>query len=142
MIISTSRTLPGFLFDALLTAVGWMAFIYLFGAGILAILRGAAQGPQASLLPTFLPTLGTLSTYAIVFVINAVILICWALYNNFRFKGFDRRKPIDAISTVRVARSFSVTLDEVNSLRSAQVLTVHHNAQGGISASLFDITAH
>jgi len=141
MIITTSRSWAGFLFDAFLTAIGWMAFIYLFGAGIVAILRGAAQGPGVSLLPTFLPTLDTLATYAIVFAINAVILICWALYNNFRFTGLDRRKPIADIGKAEVARSFSVTVDTVDSLRSAKVLTVHHNAQGQLSASHLNHTA-
>ena len=40
MIITTRRSRAGYLFDLLLTAGGWFAFVYLFGAGILAILRG------------------------------------------------------------------------------------------------------
>ena len=138
MIISTSRSSVGFFFDVLLTVIGWIAFVYLFGAGILAILHGAAEGPEASLLPTFLPTLGTLSTYALIAAINAAILICWALYNHWRFTGLDRRKPIDAVSIVRAARSFSVTVNAVSGMRAAKILTVHHNAEGCISASIED----
>ena len=47
MIITTRRSRAGYLFDLLLTAGGWFAFVYLFGAGILAILRGAAGGPRS-----------------------------------------------------------------------------------------------
>lgn len=138
MIISTSRSRTGSFFDALLTVIGWIAFIYLFGAGIVAILRNAAGGPEASLLPTFLPTLGTLSTYAIIALVNAAIFLCWALYNYWRFKGLDRRKPITLINVAQMARSFSVTVDEVSRLRAAKVLTVHHNEKGDISASFFE----
>ena len=37
MIITTQRSRAGYLFDLLLTAVGWFAFVYLFGSGIVAI---------------------------------------------------------------------------------------------------------
>lgn len=137
MIISTSRSRVGSFFDALLTFIGWIAFIYLFGTGILAILRNATGGPEASLVPTFLPTLGTLLTYAIIVLINASIFICWALYNYWRFKGLDRRKPTNLVSEARMARSFLVTVEDVRRLRAAKVLTVHHNAKGDISASFF-----
>ena len=46
MIITTRRSRAGYLFDLLLTAGGWFAFVYLFGAGILAILRGPPAGPR------------------------------------------------------------------------------------------------
>jgi len=138
MIITTSRSRVGFLLDALLTIIGWLAFIYLFGTGILAILRGAAGGPEASLVPTFLPTIGTLSTYVIIALVNAAILICWAAYNHWRFAGLDRRRPINLAGVAQMARSFSVTVDEVSRFRTAKVLTVHHTAKGDISASFFE----
>lgn len=134
MIINTSRSRAGLLFDAFLTLIGWMAFLYLFGTGILAILRGAADGPQASLVPTFLPTLGTLSTYAVIALVNAGILVGWAVYNQRRFAGLDRRKPIESAGITQIARSFSVTVSEVSRLRAAKAVTVHHDAGGGLNA--------
>jgi len=141
MIIRTTRSRAGFLLDALLTLIGWVAFIYLFGTGILAILRGAAGGPEASLVPTFLPTLGTLSAYAAIALFNAAILVAWAVYNHRRFAGLDRRKAIDAVSLAKMARSFSVTVSEVIRLRTAKVVTVHHHPSGDISATFLEHTA-
>lgn len=141
MIIRTTRSRAGFLLDALLTLIGWVAFIYLFGTGILAILRGAAGGPEASLVPTFLPTLGTLSTYAAIALINAAILVGWAVYNHRRFAGLDRRKPIEPAGVQRIARSFSVTASEVIRLRAAKAVTVHHDPSGGLSASFLEHAA-
>src|SRR5690606_26724126 len=102
MIISTSRSRVGTFLDALLTVIGWIVFIYLFGRGILGILRNAAGGPEASLMPTFLPTLGTVSTYAIIALINAAIFISWALYNYWRFEGVERRKPVDLVNVAQM----------------------------------------
>lgn len=133
MIIRTSRSRVGLLLDAILTLIGWAAFVTLFGTGILAILRGAAGGPDASLVPTFLPTLGTLSTYAAIALFNAAILVGWAVYNHRRFAGLDRRKPIDPVSVAQTARSFSLTMTEVNELKSAKVVTVYHHPRGDIS---------
>ncbi|MFD4841025.1 poly-beta-1,6-N-acetyl-D-glucosamine biosynthesis protein PgaD [Achromobacter sp. NPDC058515] len=133
MIITTQRSRAGYLFDLALTAIGWFAFVYLFGAGILAILRGAAGGPGASLWPVFLPTMHTLWGYALLAVANAAVLGAWAVYNHRRFAGKDRRKPIKPLNDERLAKSFSVSAAQLAQLRSARVAVVHHGAQGEIN---------
>ncbi|WP_241049193.1 poly-beta-1,6-N-acetyl-D-glucosamine biosynthesis protein PgaD, partial [Achromobacter xylosoxidans] len=120
MIITTQRSRAGYLFDLVLTAVGWFAFVYLFGAGILAILRGAAGGPQAPLWPTFLPTLHTLLGYALLALINATVLVAWAVYNHLRFAGKDRRQAIKPLDDQRLAASFAVTPRQLAQLRAAR----------------------
>ena len=87
MIITTRRSRAGYLFDLLLTAGGWFAFVYLFGAGILAILRGPPAGPETSLWAVFLPTANTLWGYAALALANGAALVAWALYNHRRFAG-------------------------------------------------------
>jgi biofilm PGA synthesis protein PgaD len=133
MIITTQRSRAGYLFDLALTAVGWFAFVYLFGAGILAILRGAAGGPGAPLWPVFLPTMHTLWGYALLAVANAAVLVAWAVYNHRRFGGKDRRKPIRPLGDQRLARSFAVSAAQLAQLRSARVAIVHHGAAGEIN---------
>ncbi|MFW7342166.1 poly-beta-1,6-N-acetyl-D-glucosamine biosynthesis protein PgaD [Pollutimonas sp. H1-120] len=132
MIITTARSRAGLLLDAVLTIIGWIGFVYLFGTGILAIIYGAAQGPRAPLLPLFSPTLGTLSSYAVIAAANAAILIAWALYNHWRFKDQDRRKPLKAVGAGHLARSFALTLDQVDGLAVTKIATIHHDAQGYI----------
>jgi biofilm PGA synthesis protein PgaD len=132
MIITTKRSRAGYLFDLALTAVGWFAFVYLFGAGILAILRGAAGGPQASLWPTFLPTLHTLLGYALLALINATVLVAWAVYNHLRFAGKDRRQAIKPLDDQRLAASFAVTPRQLAQLRAARIAVIHHGGDGDI----------
>ena len=132
MIITTKRSRAGYLFDLLLTAVGWLAFVYLFGAGIVAILRGAASGPQAPLWPTFLPTLQTLGSYAVLALLNAAVLVLWAAYNHLRFGGKDRRQPIAPLDDHRLALSFAVTPRQIAQLRAARVASIHHGGDGEI----------
>ncbi|HWK72242.1 MAG TPA: poly-beta-1,6-N-acetyl-D-glucosamine biosynthesis protein PgaD [Burkholderiaceae bacterium] len=132
MIITTTRSRAGLLFDAILTIIGWAGFLYLFGTGILAIVHGAEQGPQSPLLLPFLPTLATLSDYAALAALNAAILVSWALYNHWRFKGLDRRKPLQAVGIGHLARSFALTPQEVDGLGATKIATIHHDAQGGI----------
>ncbi|CAB3631536.1 MAG: poly-beta-1,6-N-acetyl-D-glucosamine biosynthesis protein PgaD [Achromobacter pulmonis] len=134
MIITTKRSRAGYLFDLLLTALGWIAFIYLFGAGIAAILRGAASGPQAPLWPTFLPTLHTLGSYAALALLNAAVLVAWAVYNHLRFAGKDRRQPIAPLDDRRLATSFAVTPRQITQLRAARIAVIHHGGDGQIQA--------
>ncbi|MGE8657087.1 MAG: poly-beta-1,6-N-acetyl-D-glucosamine biosynthesis protein PgaD [Achromobacter sp.] len=134
MIITTQRSRAGYLFDLLLTAIGWFAFVYLFGAGIAAILRGAAGGPQAPLWPTFLPTLHTLGGYAVLALLNAALLVLWAAYNHLRFAGNDRRQPIEPLDDQRLARSFAVTPRQLAQLRATRVAVIHHGDDGEIQA--------
>lgn len=133
MIITTQRSRAGYLFDLILTAIGWFAFVYLFGAGILAILRAAAGGPEASLWPVFLPTVHTLWGYALLALINAGVLVAWAVYNHHRFGGKDRRKPIKPVGDRRVAASFAITLAQLAQVRSARTCVIHHGAAGEIT---------
>jgi len=133
MIITTQRSRAGYLFDLVLTAFGWFAFVYLFGAGILAILRDAATGPALSPWPAFVPTLRTLSGYALLALTNAAVLVAWAVYNHRRFAGKDRRKPIEPLSDRRLTASFALTPAQLSHLRSARSAVIHHGADGEIS---------
>lgn len=133
MIITTQRSRAGYLFDLVLTAFGWFAFVYLFGAGILAILRDAATGPALSPWPAFVPTLRTLSGYALLALANTAVLVAWAVYNHRRFAGKDRRKPIEPLSDRRLTASFALTPAQLSHLRSARSAVIHHGADGEIS---------
>ncbi|MGS1006035.1 poly-beta-1,6-N-acetyl-D-glucosamine biosynthesis protein PgaD [Achromobacter anxifer] len=133
MIITTQRSRAGYLFDLALTAIGWFAFVYLFGAGILAILRAAAGGPDVSLWPVFLPTVHTLWGYALLAVVNAGVLVAWAVYNHRKFAGRDRRKPIKPVGDRRVAASFAISPAQLMQVRSSRTCTVHHGAAGDIT---------
>jgi biofilm PGA synthesis protein PgaD len=132
MIITTTRSPVAAFIDTLLTALAWLFFIYLLGSGMLAILTGARSAPDLSPLARVLPSMGTLSIYVAVAVVNALVLLLWARYNAVRYGGMDRRSPSEHLDDVRLARSFGV--DIVQRMRSARskAMTVHHTDEGRI----------
>lgn len=100
----------------------------------MAILRAAAGGPEVALLPAFLPTVRTLWGYGLLALVNAAVLVGWAVYNHRRFGGKDRRKPFQPLSDHRLAMSFAVTPTQLAQLRAARVSVIHHGADGEILA--------
>ena len=131
MIITTRRSRAGYLFDLLLTAGGWFAFVYLFGAGILAILRGAAGGPEISLWAVFLPTANTLWGYAALALANGAALVAWAFLQPPALRRQDRRRAA-AVGDAQLARSFTVAPAQLQQLRRARVAVIHHGDGGEI----------
>lgn len=133
MIIRTPRSRWRWLLDAALTAVAWIGFGLLCVTGVLAILEEASAGPGVPFWSAMLPTMGTLSLYVVVSLINGVVLLSWALYNQFRFAGLDRRKPIPALENDELARSFCLPMHRLDALQRAKVAIVAHENDGAIA---------
>jgi len=127
MIITTKRSRLRYLLDILLTTLGWVAFVYLFGAGIVAILSGEMSGLQAPIIPPLLlSSAETVINYIVVALINANVLIGWAVYNQFRFVGKDRRKPTPPLTEGQLQKSFTLSPALFNDVQKASVMVVYH----------------
>lgn len=127
LIFTEQRTLPRFI-DLVLTLAAWLGFGYLIYLGLVkALSENAFMGPRP-----FESTLVTLALYFLIALINALILILWAKYNQFRFR-VERRKRRPALAPTELAVSFHITPELVTELNKGRVLTVHHNSTGGIS---------
>jgi len=127
MIITTKRSSLRYLLDILLTALGWVAFAYLFGAGIAAILSGDMRGPQAPIIPPLLlSSAETVINYIVVALINANVLVGWAVYNQFRFVGKDRRKPAKPLTERELQKSFMLSPALFDDVQKASVMVVYH----------------
>jgi len=128
MIITTKRSNLRYFLDILLTALGWLFFIYLFFAGIVAILSGGMQGPQIPLVsPVFLTSAQTVINYVIIALINANLLIGWAVYNQFRFTGKDRRQPPQPLTPLHLQKSFALSPALFDDVQNADVMVVYHD---------------
>lgn len=139
MIIKTARSRLASSIDAVLTAIAWIAFTYLFGASLVEILSGRREGgPSLGAIAEALPTMATLGIYAVVAVVNALILLGWARYNAYRFRGVDRRRPSAPLSDAQLAQSFGLPLQMRVASTQAKSMTIHHNKDGHIS----DIRIH
>ena len=139
MIITTTRSRLGVLLDTLLTIIGWLGFLYLLGMGIVAILQGLVTGPDVPLWSAFLPTASTIMSYVIVAAVNAAILVAWALYNQWRFSGLNRRKARPVTRVGQLAQSFHLAPEQIRKIAGAKVAVVHHDdTERIVSISLAD----
>lgn len=133
LIIRTPRSRWRWLLDAVLTAIAWASFGYLCVTGVVAILEETRAGVGVPFWSAMLPTMGTLSAYVLVGLVNSVLLLAWALYNQFRFAGLDRRKPIPALQRDELARSFGMAAHLLEALHRAKVAIVAHEHDGTIA---------
>ncbi len=134
MIIRTTRSRLGRLLDAFLTILAWLGFSYLCAAGIRAVLQETGAGPGVPFWSALLPTMGTLTLYILVGLFNGIVLLVWALYNQYRFAGLDRRKPVAALGGEELARSFGLCEQRLAALHQAKVAVVGHENDGTIAA--------
>ncbi|MCY1220374.1 Biofilm PGA synthesis protein PgaD [compost metagenome] len=133
MIIRTRRAPLRRAFDAVLTALAWIGFFYLFASGIRDILMEASAGPDVPFWSAMMPTMGTLSVYVLVGVFNGVVLLVWALYNQVRFAGMDRRKPLPPLGGDELVASFGLPGQGLEALQQAKVAVIDHDHDGGIA---------
>jgi len=137
MIVTTRRSRLRYLFDFLLTTLGWILFVYLFGAGILAIVQGRARGPDAPFLPQeLLDSLGTLAGYTVLMLTFAAIFIAWFQYNEHFGKygkyGRYRRQDIPMVSDEQLRDSLGVAPPLFDRAQAARVMVVEHDGKGGV----------
>jgi len=138
MIITTRRSRVRYLLDVVVTALGWVLFVYLFGAGILNLVQGRAQGPDAPFLPQELrDSLGTLAGYTVLMLVFAAIFILWFQYNEHFGKyakyGRYRRQDIPAVSGEQLRRNLGVTPVQFDTAQSARVMVVEHDDKGAVT---------
>lgn len=135
MIIRTPRSRLHFVIDVIVTLIAWVALLYFFGMGMLSILQGHRSGPEVTLLvERLVPSAGTVGAYMLVALFNAAVLLLWAKYNEWRFRGKERRQPPTPLTDEQLAKSFGVDLAERLRAAPSRRMTVHHDAEGNVQA--------
>lgn len=137
-IIKTPRSCVSAAIDIILTALAWLGFLYLFGDGIVSILREDTPGLDVPLVSRLLPQMHSLVIYAVVGGSLGILLFLWADYNANRFRRLDRRKAPIILPYESLAASFGVDLMQVQTLHSSQTVRIHHTEDGRIQ--LLDFT--
>lgn len=120
--------------DIALTAALWLLYVYLVRDFLLFLAEAIAWilglGPVPPHAELALPLFPTLGSYAVIALLNAITLIAWALYNQMRFRGKERRKASPHVTPADMARMYAVTAEEVASWQDARILIVHHDGDG------------
>lgn len=130
MIIKTERSLLARLIDTLLTLLAWCCLIYLVGKAVLTYTPSQAG--------SYLPTLSisdwsgahTLLTYLLVALFNALLLIAWARYNQYRFQGKSSRQHFKPVASEELCQRFGQNTSQLQKLRQSRISTLEHNEQG------------
>lgn len=134
MVIRSQRSALRHTVDAVLTLCAWLVFLYLFGKGIWAVGTHQAEGLDVPFLSRALPSVDTLTIYGLAMVLQALLLLLWALYNWSRFHGKTRRNTAYVLPDEKLTRSYGIDQSTLNSLRSSPISVIHHASEGSISA--------
>ncbi|WP_158590678.1 poly-beta-1,6-N-acetyl-D-glucosamine biosynthesis protein PgaD [Salinisphaera sp. LB1] len=107
-----------YLLMPVLTMVGWFFNLNLFGQTM------AGELVKRST---------TLFDYSLIIGALGSILIIWAFYNYFRFKGRDQRSSPPPLRVENLSRSFHLLPEQVRLIQKAQVVRVWHDENGDIA---------
>lgn len=121
--------------DVIFTALMWAAYFYLlqdFFVFANTMYNWKIMGVVGDKLEKAFEIISTMEVYLHVILINSMLLISWALYNQVRFRGKDRRKPPRTIGQEDLAILYGLTKEDVIAWQSARIVTIHHDAAGTI----------
>lgn len=133
MIIKTQQSALALTLDTVLTALGWLAFFYLFTQGVLNLLGPlyAVTGSAGQFEP-LMPAINSLLVYVSISLFNATTLVLWALYHKAIFKTL-KNEHITLTDGHFPARSFSLMPSQLLDLRDSRVTVIYHADDGGVS---------
>lgn len=124
-LIFTERHMLPRLIDSLLTLIAWAGFIWLIYHGLVAVLyRQSELGT-----PTFTPTFATVIFYLLIALINTLLFIIWAKYNELRFST-ERRTRRQGMTDAQLAIHFGLTEQHLAQLNQAQIAVLHYDNNG------------
>ena len=118
--------------DVILTVLAWVGLLFLLVRGLWPLMETHAGAPRID--SSAFDALGTLQIYLWIAVVNAVILIAWARYQQRKSRSFaQRRLPSPVIDDAGLSKSFKLCDDSLQKLRTPGVMTIHNDQEGDIS---------
>jgi biofilm PGA synthesis protein PgaD len=118
--------------DVILTVLAWVGLLYLLVRGLWPLIETHAGGPRID--NSAFEALGTLQVYLWVALVNAIILISWARYQQRKSRSFaQRRLAAPVVDDDGLSKSFKLCDDRLQKLRSPGVITIHNNQDGDVS---------
>ncbi len=111
----------------------WSLWLYLWlpVATFIGWVIGGFLGYQHMVvLGGYVDLLRLLSWYALIVLMLGGALVVWATYNLLRFRGKERRIPLQDVGINAFGRYFGVATDDLTAWRQAKLLNVHHSGEG------------
>ncbi|MCX2901484.1 poly-beta-1,6-N-acetyl-D-glucosamine biosynthesis protein PgaD [Pseudomonas mandelii] len=117
--------------DVFFTVLAWIGLLYLLVTGLWPLIS-THSGPRLD--AEFFDALGTLQIYLWVALVNALILISWARYQQRKSRSYaQRRLPAPVVNDQGLRKSFGLTGDRLETLRMPGSMTIHNDDDGQIS---------
>jgi len=117
--------------DVILTMLAWVGLLFLLVRGLWPLIETTC-GPRIE--NSAFDALGTLQVYMWVALVNAVIMIGWARYQQRKSRSFaQRRLPSPVIGDEGLSKSFKLCDERFQKLRTPGVMTIHNDQDGDIS---------
>lgn len=129
--------------DWLLSGAMWVLYLYLIREVFTDAYRMVVEGYAWAFLdaphpnvPTVARFLYTLGLYGAIVMLNGMILIGWASYNRFRFRGLDSRRAIGTVSTAQLGQFYGFPGDVIAEWQQARSLVMIHDTAGKLLAAM------
>jgi len=132
MVIRSARGHWRHALDILLTALAWGLFTYLVARGIWSILSLERGGIDLPWLTSLLPGFADLGVYLLAMLLLGGVLVLWARYNFWRFRGRTRRGASAPTDDASLLRHYAIAPDSLQRLREMPVCIIHHAPDGRI----------
>lgn len=122
-----------------ITLVAWLMWFYLFLPllSVAAWWFGAVSFRQYMFDPVRNSYLLTLTGYAIVVAVTALTIIGWSRYNQIRFGGPDRRRPLPAVTDEMMREKFQLDADMLERIQKAKTIELDFGEGGKLRHASF-----
>ena len=114
----------------MLTAVAWLAYLYLWLplitliAWVAGVRTAYGKLYQDQVVDSFL-----LLVLPVIALVCGAVLLGWAEYNRARFAGEERRSPMPSVGDAEVASALGADTATVDALRSSRIIAVAMDPQ-------------
>lgn len=127
------------LFSAI-TLFAWLVWLYLFLPllSIAAWWFGITTFQEQMLDPVRNAYLFTLTGYAIVVAIATLLIVGWSRYNEARFGGPDRRRPVAPVTDEMIQERFGLDAATIRQVRKAQIMQIELDRSGRLERADFE----
>jgi biofilm PGA synthesis protein PgaD len=129
--------------DWILSGAMWILYLYLIREVFTDVYKLVDEGygwaflqaPHPS-LPTMFRFVYTLGLYTVVVIVNGMILIGWATYNRYRFRGPDHRRAIGTVSLAQLGQFYGFPGETIGEWQRARSLVMIHDNEGKLLAAV------
>ena len=143
LIIRKSATRPAWsrALDIVLSLTMWALYIYMIRRVIADLFLYGVEtynwlfdGAGRPFVPEIIQFFITVRPYLVVVLVNSLVLVAWARYNQFRFGGLAHPQAGRSVTADDLGQLYCIPTETITDWQNARVLTMCHGADGTLMA--------